>query len=188
MGTLDNNTDFVIKLEGVTSLTAADLNIGAQGTGASITITAASPQVSLTLNNARYRQTTALDDTISSQGVYLTGGVRTIDGGLGADTLVLTDGGGTIDLSQVSSVETLNLTAATSASPSPTPSILASPRCCSARGVTPFAASATATSVLVALVMTALLVATATIPSQWLPEMIRIDGGRGLTPSRAARQ
>jgi len=85
-----NATDTVIKLTGVTSLTAADLQIGSQGTGASISTAAATiPAISTTSSNATGSvKTTAKDDTITSAATTaLLGAGASIAGGLGTDTL-----------------------------------------------------------------------------------------------------
>jgi len=86
--------DTAIYLPGVTSLTAADLLLGAQGTGNTIALTAATvPVVNTTASNATSNTlTTALDDVITSAAstaLVGTGGVTTaaIDGGVGSDTL-----------------------------------------------------------------------------------------------------
>lgn len=100
-------TDDVVKLAGVTSLAAADLGFGSQGAGNSITLTAASASVNSTTNTSATAKTTGLDDSISTQVAYLP--VTTIDGGLGADTLTVTDGGA-VNVTNISAVETLDLT------------------------------------------------------------------------------
>jgi len=86
-------TDTVITLTGVTALTSADLQLGSQGTGSAITITA--PGVlSTTANAGASAVTTVKDDTISQASTVAVGtgvaGGSTIDGGLGNDTFNLT--------------------------------------------------------------------------------------------------
>jgi len=114
-------TDTVVKLSGVTALVAADLQIGSQGTGASITLSTGAPTLSTTANTNASAKTTAKDDTItSSASTKLVNG--TINAGLGNDTLnstlatqgLLTDltaaGGTGVGLT---SVETVNITVTT---------------------------------------------------------------------------
>lgn len=102
--------DTVITLSGVTALAATDLSIGAQGTGATLSLTAASANLSNSLNTNSSGFTTTLDDRISTTAAFLIG--STIDGGAGNDTLVIsTDPAGTITLaSRLSNVENLSLT------------------------------------------------------------------------------
>ena len=83
-------TDTVVTLTGVTALVAADLQLGSQGTGASVSLAAATePAVSTTASNATSStKTTAKDDTITSAAsTALVGSAATLTGGLGADTL-----------------------------------------------------------------------------------------------------
>jgi len=103
-----NVLDTVITLTGVTSITGADLLIGAQGTGNAITVSAISALSTNTASNAAVRATTAGtntpvdaatttagDDTVSANVSFLAG--STLTGGLGSDTLALsltTVGGG----------------------------------------------------------------------------------------------
>jgi len=111
-GALNDGTDYVIKLEGVTSVAAGDLVLGSQGTGNSITLTATNSDVRVsggTLTGATARTTNA-DDTITTQAQYLGLTTGTIEGGSGLDTLVVTDGG-TVNVDRISGVETLDLTA-----------------------------------------------------------------------------
>ena len=115
LGTLDATNDYVIKLEGVTSLAAGDLALGSQGAGNSITLTATNSNVTSALSTNATAKTTALDDTITSQAQYVNAGTPTIDGGVGTDKLVITDGGGTLVLASVTGVETLDLSGATAA-------------------------------------------------------------------------
>lgn len=120
-------TDLVVKLENVTSLTAADLLIGAQGAGATITATAgtkAAPkiaEITTTSSNAVDAvKTTALDDTITAASYSLLGTTAKIDGGLGNDTLNMTiaaeadlttlAASGSATGVNLTSVETVNLT------------------------------------------------------------------------------
>ena len=84
------STDTVITLAGVTSIAAADLLLGAQGTGNSVSLAAATvPVVNTTSSNAAGSTlTTALDDTITSAAsTALVGTGAAIDGGVGRDTL-----------------------------------------------------------------------------------------------------
>lgn len=94
-----NVLDTVVTLTGVTSITAADLLLGAQGAGATITATAgAAPAISPTAAVVTQR-TTNFDDTIvastpATGTSSLTNG--SINGGLGNDTLnatIATNGG-----------------------------------------------------------------------------------------------
>lgn len=87
-GTLDNR-DFRIQLNGVTSLTAADLNLSASGSG--ITVTGTNAAVSKTLATNATGSTTDLGDTVSSKISFLA--TATVDGAAGTDTLVVTDAG-----------------------------------------------------------------------------------------------
>jgi len=118
--------DTVINLPAVTSLASADLLLGAQGTGNSISLTAATvPVVNTTSSNATSGTlTTALDDVITSAAstaLVGTGGVTTaaIDGGVGSDTLnaTLATSGLLTSLTTsgstgvaLTSIETVNLT------------------------------------------------------------------------------
>lgn len=145
-GSLNDGTDYVIKLEGVTSLAAADLALGTQGTGSAITITATNANVTNSLSTNATAKTTALDDTISSQAQYVNTGTPTIDGGVGADKLVITDGGGTLVLASVTGVETLDLTGASAATNTGTLSTGFTTVLLSGKGDT-VVTSATATSV-----------------------------------------
>lgn len=113
-GTL-SSTDEVVKLTGVTQLTSADLGLGPLGPGNDITLTATAAVVNLTTNTNATAKSTNLDDTFYSLSDYITS-AATLDGALGNDTLVLSSGaGGTISVTNVSNVEVLDLTAATSA-------------------------------------------------------------------------
>jgi len=117
-------TDTVVKLSGVTSLVAADLQIGSQGAGASITLTTGAPTLSTAANTNASAKATAKDDTItSSASTKLVNG--TINAGLGNDTLnttlatqglltTLTAASGTGVA--LTSVETVNITVTTPAS------------------------------------------------------------------------
>jgi Ca2+-binding RTX toxin-like protein len=108
------STDTVITLSSVTSLTAADLLLGAQGTGSSITVTAAAANLTNTTFTNATSVTTTADDAISST-VAFAAAATTIDGGFGNDTLSITGAGGALNLATVANVEVLDLTAATSA-------------------------------------------------------------------------
>jgi hypothetical protein len=82
--------DTVINLANVTSLTAADLLLGSQGTGNSITLAASTvPSVSTTASNATGSVlATAFDDTFTSAAsTALVGTGAAITGGAGNDTL-----------------------------------------------------------------------------------------------------
>lgn len=119
------STDTVITLTGVTALTAADLQLGSQGTGNTVSLAAATvPVVNTTSSNATSSKlTTAKDDTISSAAsTALVGTGAAIDGGLGADTLnaTLATQGLLTSLTTagaagvaVTNVETINLTVTT---------------------------------------------------------------------------
>ncbi len=89
------STDTVISFKAgtVSALTAADLQLGAQGTGNAITLAAATiPVVNNTSSNATGSVlTTALDDTITSAAsTALVGATAALNGGLGNDTLNMT--------------------------------------------------------------------------------------------------
>ena len=121
------STDTVVKLTGTTSVAAADLQLGSQGAGNSVSLAAATiPAVSTTASNATSsKKTTALDDTITSAAsTALTGSGAALDGGLGTDTLnatIATQGlltslttAGTNGIA-VTNVETVNITVTTPA-------------------------------------------------------------------------
>jgi hypothetical protein len=126
-GGINVNTDTVITLSGVTSLTAADLLLGAQGTGNTVVLVAgAVPVVNTTASNATNSVlTTAQDDTITAvtgataAATSLIGTGAAVDGGLGNDTLNITASAdaqvtslttaGTNGVA-VTNVETVNLT------------------------------------------------------------------------------
>jgi len=115
-GTLDNS-DFRIKLNGVTALTTADLSIVAQ-TGNSVTLTAKSQTVNLTSTTPG--ATTNFDDTVSTTVAFLNGSTITGGGQLIADTLALTTAG-TVNINDggtggtVTEIENLTLAAGTNA-------------------------------------------------------------------------
>ena len=102
-------TDDIVKLTGVTALTAADIGQGALGAGGSISLTAASAVLSTTTATNATAKTANKDDTITSTAANLVG--STIDGALGLDTLTVTTAlTGTFDLGGVTtSVEKLVL-------------------------------------------------------------------------------
>ncbi len=115
--------DTVVNLAGVTALAAADLQLGAQGTGNAITLTAG-PSLSTTTSTNASAVTTDLDDTITAAtGVALGNGASSaaINGGLGSDTFnatlatqsaltsLTTAGANTTSLA-LTSVETVGLT------------------------------------------------------------------------------
>ena len=99
------STDTVVTLTGVTALTAADMQLGSQGTGNTVVLLAG-PVVSTTASNATGSvKTTAKDDAISaSSGAKVTGASAAITGGLGTDTLTVS--------TLVADLATLNLTTA----------------------------------------------------------------------------
>jgi hypothetical protein len=125
-GTL-NVLDSVVKLTGVATLTAADLQIGSQGAtgGAAITLSAASAVVgtSGSLTNAAANSgttvsnTTGVDDTISSTIAFLQN--STLTGGAGSDTITITGTtGGTrssAELANITGFEVITLNNATGA-------------------------------------------------------------------------
>jgi trimeric autotransporter adhesin len=99
--------DRIIRLEGVTALSGADLLLGAQGTGATITTTASTaPVINTVASNAvSATATTNFDDTITAAAATsLVGTGAAINGGLGVDTLNATIA--------VASLATLDLTTA----------------------------------------------------------------------------
>ena len=107
--------DTAIYLPGVTSLTASDLLLGAQGTGSTVSLTAASANVSTALNTNASAVTTGLDDAISSTAALLIG--SSINGGSGTDTLTISTAPAA-DISfagagVLASVEAVSLTAGT---------------------------------------------------------------------------
>jgi hypothetical protein len=110
-GQIDSG-DLYVKLNGVTTITAAD--IGANATGGTITLTAASAVVNTTTNTNASAKTTNNPDTINSTIAFLTG--STIDGAVGTDTLALSTAG-TVNINNagaggtVTNVETLTLAA-----------------------------------------------------------------------------
>ena len=94
----------------VTSLSNTDFGIGAQGTGNTVALTAASANVSNSVNTRADKTTTATDDAISSTAAFMVG--STIDGGAGNDTLTISDVTAALDISTVvSNVERVVLTA-----------------------------------------------------------------------------
>jgi len=113
-----NALDTVIALPGVTSLTGPDLLLGAQGTGSTISLTAASANLSTTASTNASAVTTTLDDGISATAAFMIG--SSINGGTGNDTLTIsTAPSAALDLSGTSvlvSVENISLTAGTGTS------------------------------------------------------------------------
>jgi hypothetical protein len=107
-GTLDNR-DFRIQLNGVTSLTAADLNLVTSGN--TVTLTAPGAVVSNTSTVGATGKTSVQGDTINTTAANFVG--STVDGGTGSDTLNITsDPAGAINLqAQTTSVETVNFQA-----------------------------------------------------------------------------
>ena len=112
-----NALDTVIALPGVTSLTGPDLLLGAQGTGSTISLTAASANLSTTGSTNASAVTTTLDDAISATAAFMVG--SSINGGTGNDTLTIsTVPTASLDLSGTNvlvSVENISLTAGTAA-------------------------------------------------------------------------
>jgi hypothetical protein len=126
-GGINVNTDTVVTLSNVTSLTATDLLLGAQGTGNTVVLVAgAIPVVNTTASNATNQVlTTAQDDIITAvtgataAATSLIGTGAAVDGGLGNDTLNITASAnaqvtslttaGTNGVA-VTNVETVNLT------------------------------------------------------------------------------
>jgi len=112
-----NALDTVIAMPGVTSLTGPDLLLGAQGTGSTISLTAASANLSTTGSTNASAVTTTLDDGISATSAFMIG--SSINGGTGNDTLTIsTVPTGDLNLSGASilvSVENISLTAGTAA-------------------------------------------------------------------------
>ena len=110
-------TDTVITLPAVTSLASTDFGLGAQGTGSTISLTAASANVSTTLSTNASAVTTALDDAISTTAAFLVG--SSVDGGAGNDTLTISTNptaDGVIDLqTRIQNVERISLTAGNTA-------------------------------------------------------------------------
>ena len=106
-GTL-TSTDTVVKLSGVTSITAADLLLGATG-GASITLTAASQSVTATSTTPG--ASTTFNDSITGTIANVTG-ATTLVGGLGTDSVILSDAGTFQSPVTFNSIETLVLSSA----------------------------------------------------------------------------
>ena len=139
--------DEVIKLTDVTELTSADVGLGSLGPGNDITLTNVSSVVTLTTNTNATAKSTNLDDTFYTLATYVAGTDKaTLDGALGNDTLILSGAGGTIDVSEVTNIEVLDLTAATSAVNSGTLSTGFTTALLSSKSDT-ITASATATSI-----------------------------------------
>jgi len=105
------STDVAVKLEGVTSLTSADFQLGSQGTGLTLTVSAigATVTTSASTTTGATGPSSNLDDTIYAQATYVTNGSGNVTGALGTDTLVITDGG-SFDLTDFVNIETLDLT------------------------------------------------------------------------------
>jgi len=100
-GTLDT----IIKLEGVTTLAEADLLLGATG-GASITLTATGQSVTATSTTPG--ATTTFNDSITGT-IAFVAGVTTLVGGLGTDSVTLSDAGSFTAPAAFNSIETLVL-------------------------------------------------------------------------------
>ena len=104
------DTAIVFTAGTVTSLSSTDFGLGAQGTGNTVSLTAASANVSNSLSTNTNTTTTSLDDAISSTAAFMVG--STIDGGAGNDTLTISNVTGALDISSVvSNVERVVLTA-----------------------------------------------------------------------------
>ena len=105
-------TDTAIYLPGVTSLSSLDFGFGSQGTGNTITLSAANALLNNTTNTFASAVTTALDDGITAT-VAASAAGSTVDGGAGNDTYTITTApAGALNLSTlVSNVENLVLTA-----------------------------------------------------------------------------
>jgi hypothetical protein len=110
-----NALDTVIALPGVTSLTGPDLLLGAQGTGSTISLTAASANLSTTGSTNASAVTTTLDDQISATAAFMVS--SSINGGTGNDTLTITTAPtASLNLTgtgNLVSVENISLTAGT---------------------------------------------------------------------------
>jgi hypothetical protein len=110
-------TDTVIYMPTVTSLASTDFGLGAQGTGNTISLSAASANVSTTVNVGSLATglTTALDDGISTTAAFLIG--SSVDGGAGNDTLTIsTDPAAAVDLTtRIQNIERISLTAGNTA-------------------------------------------------------------------------
>ena len=107
------DTAIVFTAGTVTALSNTDFGIGAQGTGNTVVLTAASANVSNSVNTRADKTTTAVDDAISSTAAFMVG--STIDGGAGNDTLTISDITGALNISSVvSNVERVVLTAGNS--------------------------------------------------------------------------
>jgi len=108
-GAINATTDTVIYMPGVTSLASTDLGIGAQGTGNTVALSAASANVSNTLSTNASAVTTSLDDAISATSTTIAS--STIDGGAGSDTLTISTAPAALNISAVvSNVEAISLT------------------------------------------------------------------------------
>ena len=104
------DTAIVFTAGTVTGLSNTDFGIGAQGTGNTVSLTAASANVSNSVSTRANTTTSSVDDAISSTAAFMVG--STIDGGAGNDTLTITDVTAALDISSVvSNVERIVLTA-----------------------------------------------------------------------------
>jgi Ca2+-binding RTX toxin-like protein len=93
----------------VTSLSNTDFGIGAQGTGNTVSLTAASANVSNSASTNANTTTSTVDDAISSTAAFMVG--STIDGGAGNDTLTISTAPAALNISSVvSNVERVVLT------------------------------------------------------------------------------
>jgi hypothetical protein len=105
-----SGTDTVVTLTGVTALTGADLGIGTQGAGSTITISAANAVLSPTVSTNASAVTTVKDDAISFALAASAVG-STIDGGAGVDTVTITPTIAGLNASTLySNVEKVNFT------------------------------------------------------------------------------
>jgi len=103
--------DTAIYMPGVTALSSSDFGFGAQGTGSTITLSAANALVNNTTATNASGVTTALDDSITASTAAIAAG-STVDGGAGNDTYTITTAPGAFNISAlVSNVERIVLTA-----------------------------------------------------------------------------
>lgn len=117
VGTLDSS-DFRVKLDGVTSITAADLGLAAT-TGITFTANKAAFNTATAADSTQGSITASADDTISSTAAFLIG--STINGQLGTDSLTVSNSLGAFTFvttptapgagAQLTGVESVNLSA-----------------------------------------------------------------------------
>ena len=112
--------DTAIFLPGVTSLAAPDLTLGAQGTGSTISLTAAAANLTTAASTNASAVTTVLDDVISSTAAFMAN--STITGGAGSDSLTISSAtaatlvslaAAAVDGAVVSGVESITFSAGT---------------------------------------------------------------------------